>query len=63
MIKENDITFKIARCRLYHAETMTDTDLPDVAFLANTPDQVESQLHCLEQAAGGISLYVNTDKT
>ena len=35
----------------------------DMPFLANTPTQVESLLHGLEQAAGGIDPYVNADKT
>ena len=35
----------------------------DIALLANTPVQVESRLHSLEQAAGSISLHVNADKT
>ena len=35
----------------------------DLAILANTPAQVESLLNCREQAAGGIGLYVNTNKT
>ena len=35
----------------------------DIALLANSPAQAESQLHISEQAASGIGLYVNTDKT
>ena len=31
-------------------------------LLANTPPQAESQLHSLEQATGGIGLYINTKK-
>ena len=31
--------------------------------LANTPTPAESLLHSLDQPAGGISLYVNADKT
>ena len=34
-----------------------------LALLSNTPAQVESLLHSLERAAGGIDLHVNTDKT
>ena len=34
-----------------------------IALLTNTPAQVESLLYCLEQAASGIDLYVNADKT
>ena len=44
-----------------------DIDCPDdLALLANTPTQVESLLVGLEQAAaaaGGIGLYMNTNKT
>ena len=35
----------------------------DIALLANTPTQAESLLHSLEQAAGGIGLQMNVDKT
>ena len=35
----------------------------DLVFLANTPSQLESLLHSLEQTARGIRLYVNSDKT
>ena len=33
------------------------------AILANIPDQAETLLHSLEQAAAGIDLYVNAHKT
>ena len=32
-------------------------------LLVNTPTQAETQLHSLEQAAAGIGLHVNVDKT
>ena len=35
----------------------------DIVLLANSPAQTESLLHSLEQATGGIGLYVNIDKT
>ena len=35
----------------------------DIMLLANIPTQAKSLLHSLEQAAGGIALYVNTNKT
>ena len=35
----------------------------DIALLANSPTQAESLLHSLEQAADGISLHINADKT
>ena len=43
---------------------MTDADYEYyLASLANTPAQAESQLLSLEQVEGGISLYVNANKT
>ena len=43
---------------------MTDSDkTDDLMLFANTPTQAESLLHSLEQAAEGIDLYVNTNKT
>ena len=43
---------------------MTDADYADdLVLLTNTPTQVDSLLHCLEQVAGGISLYMLTNKT
>ena len=40
-----------------------DTDyVDDIALLANTPTQAESLTHSLEQAAGGISFQVKSDK-
>ena len=43
---------------------MTDADYADdIALLANTPIQAISRLHSLEQAAGGINLHVNANKT
>ena len=35
----------------------------DIVLLANTPAQAETLVHSLEQAAAGIGLYVNADKT
>ena len=41
-----------------------DADYPDdITVLANTPTQAESLLHSLEQAAGGIGLLVNVNKS
>ena len=43
---------------------MTDADYADdLALLTNTPAQAESLLHNLKQAAGGIGLRVNANKT
>ena len=45
-------------------KTITDADYADdIAILANTPDQAETLLHSLKQAAAGIGLYVNVHKT
>ena len=63
-MKENGLTLKQARSRRYPAETITDADhADDLALLTNTLAQAESLLHSLEQAARGVGLYVNTDKT
>ena len=45
-------------------KTITDSDYADdLAILANTPIQAETQLHSLEQAAAGIGLHFNAHKT
>ena len=47
-----------------YAETITVADYADdLALQANELAQAESPLHSLEQAAGGIGLYVNTNET
>ena len=64
LMKENDFTWKKARSLWYPAQTITDADYADdIVLLANTPTQAKSLLHNLEQAAGGIGLHVNADKT
>ena len=35
----------------------------DITLLANTPNQAETLLHCLERAAAGIGLHVIANKT
>ena len=46
------------------AKTITDADYADdIAILANTPNQTETLLHSLEQAAAGIGLHTNAHKT
>ena len=41
---------------------MTHLDYVDnLAFLANTPKQIESLLQSLEQAVTGIGLYLNAN--
>ena len=62
--KENGFKLAKERSRRYPAQTITDANYTDdIALLANTPTQAESLLHCLEQAATGIGLYVNAHKT
>ena len=42
---------------------MMDTDYADdLVLLSNKITQAESLLYSIEQAAGGIDLYVNTNK-
>ena len=64
LMKENGFTLAKARSRKKPTRTMADADYTDdIALLANTPVQAQTQLHSLEQAAGVIGLYVNADKT
>ena len=64
-IKENGFTHtKKAKSRRYPAETMIYADYIDgLVLLTNTPTQAESRLNRQEQAARGIGLYVNANKT
>ena len=63
-IQENGFELTKKRSRRYPATTITDADYADdIAILANTPDQAETLLHSLEQAAASIGLYVNAHKT
>ena len=63
-IKENGFELTKKRSRRYPAKTTTDADYADdIAILANTPAQVETLLHSLERAAGGIGYHVNAHKT
>ena len=63
-IKENGFELTKKRSRMYPAKTITDADnADDVAILANTPYQAETQLHSLERASAGIGLHVNAQKT
>ena len=59
-IKENGLKLTEERSRRYPTKTITDTDYAnDIALLANTPAQVETLLHNLEQAAASIGLLLN----
>ena len=63
-IKENGFELTKKRSRRYPAKTITDADYTNaIAILANTPNQAETLLHSLEQAAADISLHVNAHKT
>ena len=63
-IKENGFELTKKRIRRYPVKTITDADYADdLAILANTPNQAETLLHCLECAATNIGLHVNAHKT
>ena len=63
-IKENGFELTKKRSRRYPAKTITDADYADdTAILANTPNQAETLLYSLEQAAADIDLHVNANKT
>ena len=62
-MKDNGFNLAKERSRRYPAQTITDADYADdIALLANTPDQDETQPHSLDREAAGISLHVNKDK-
>ena len=63
-IKENGFELTKKRSRMYPAKTITDSNYADdIAILANSPAQAETQFHSLERAAAGIGLHVNAHKT
>ena len=63
-IRENGFELTKKSSRKYPATAITDADYADdIAILANTPDQAETLLHCLERAAASIGLYFNAHKT
>ena len=63
-MKDNGFKLAKERSRRYPAQTITDANYADdIALLANTLTQAETQLHSLERAAVGIGLHVNADKT
>ena len=64
-IRENGFELTKKRSRRYPAKTITDADadyVDNIAILANTPPQVETQLHSLERAAAGIGLHRNAHR-
>ena len=48
---------------IYLWHSVTGEYTYDIALLANTPNQAETLLHCLERATACIGLYVNAHKT
>ena len=63
-MKENGFKLTKERSRIYPTQTITGADYADdIALLANTPAQAESQLHSLERAADSIRFPINADKT
>ena len=63
-IRENGFKLTKKKSRRYPAKTITDADYTDdIAILANTPNQAETLLHSLGQAAEGIGLHVNAHET
>ena len=62
--EKNGFEMTRKRSRRYPAKTITNADYnDDIAILANTPNQAETLLHSLEQAAAGIGLHVKAHKT
>ena len=62
--KKKMTMLKKARSRWYPTDTITDANYADdLVLLANTPAQAESLLKSLDQAAGSIGHYVNTNNT
>ena len=63
-IKENGFKLTKERSRMHPAKTITHADdADDIVLLANTSAQAETLLQCLERAAAGIGLHVNTHNT
>ena len=63
-IEENGFELTKKRSRRYSKKTITDADYADdITILANRPNQAETLLDSLEQAAAGIGLHVNAHKT
>ena len=64
LIIEYDLTLKNTRSRRYPTETVTDINYTyNLVLLVNAPTQAETLLHSLEQAAGGIDLHMNGNKS
>ena len=64
LMKEYGFKLATERSRIYPTQTITNADFADdKELLANTPNQSDTQLHCLERVPGTIGLHVNADKT
>ena len=62
-IKKNGFKLTKKSSRRYPTKTITDADYADdIAILANTPNQAETLLDSLKQAAACIGLHVNAHK-
>ena len=63
-LRSNINFFKLTVHLWYHLKTITDVDYADdIALLANTPNQAETQLNSLERDAAGIGLHISGHKT
>ena len=63
-IRENGFELTKKRRQKVPRKLITDTGYADdIAILANTPNQTETLLHCLERVTAGIGLHVNAHKT
>ena len=63
-MKDNSFKLTKERSRRYPAQTIMDADYTnDIALLANTPAEAEALQHSLKQAATGVILHVNANKT
>ena len=63
LMKENSFMLAMARTRRYPTQMIMGAAYDDIMLLANTHTQAQALLHSLKQAAGGIGLHVNADKT
>ena len=63
-MKNNGFKLAKERSRRYPAQKITDAGyVNDITLSTNAPAQAKALLHSLEQAAAGIGLQVNADKT
>ena len=61
LMKENSLTPKLARSKLYPLEILTDTDnAENLVLLANVPVQAKCLVHSLEWEARGFGCYIKS---